>query len=155
MTRYLLDTNMLLGFIRGASWARHTHVRLNMADEATMVFTTSISRGEILALAEKFGWGAAKRTKLESTLLRFPTVGIDRDTVARAYALIDAWSQGKALAEPPFNQQLKPACRMGQNDMWIAAVAHVVGATLVTTDGDFDHLANRIISVEKVDQANA
>lgn len=155
MKRYLLDTNMLLGFIRGAEWARQSHAKLGMADATTMVFTTSINRGEILALAEKLGWGAAKRGKLETTLLQFPAVGIDRDSVARAYARIDAWSQGKPVAEAPFAEPPKPARRMGQNDMWIAAVAHVVGATLVTTDGDFDHLAGGVIVIEKVDQSAA
>jgi len=29
---------------------------------------------------------------------------------------------------------------MGKNDLWIAATAHVTGATLLTTDKDFDHL---------------
>lgn len=29
---------------------------------------------------------------------------------------------------------------MGQNDMWIAATAKATGATLLTTDRDFDHL---------------
>ncbi len=29
---------------------------------------------------------------------------------------------------------------MGKNDLWIAATASVTGVTLMTTDGDFDHL---------------
>lgn len=29
---------------------------------------------------------------------------------------------------------------LGQNDMWIAATAHVLDCELVTTDKDFDHL---------------
>lgn len=30
---------------------------------------------------------------------------------------------------------------MGKNDVWIAATAKVTGATLLTTDRDFDHLS--------------
>jgi len=29
---------------------------------------------------------------------------------------------------------------MGKNDLWIAAVAHILGAKLLTSDADFDHL---------------
>ena len=29
---------------------------------------------------------------------------------------------------------------MGENDVWIAATARRLGATLLTTDRDFDHL---------------
>ncbi|MBU0703691.1 MAG: PIN domain-containing protein [Chloroflexi bacterium] len=35
---------------------------------------------------------------------------------------------------------MKPARPMGQNDMWIAATASATGATLLTSDSDFDHL---------------
>lgn len=30
---------------------------------------------------------------------------------------------------------------MGKNDVWIAATTKVAGATLLTTDNDFDHLS--------------
>jgi tRNA(fMet)-specific endonuclease VapC len=32
------------------------------------------------------------------------------------------------------------ARNMGKNDLWIAATAHVLEATLITTDADFVHL---------------
>ena len=35
---------------------------------------------------------------------------------------------------------------MGKNDLWIAAIAHVTGATLVTTDKDFDQLAGKFVT---------
>lgn len=34
---------------------------------------------------------------------------------------------------------------MGKNDLWIAATTATVGATLVTTDRDFDRLAPRFL----------
>jgi predicted nucleic acid-binding protein len=39
----------------------------------------------------------------------------------------------------------------GKNDIWIAATAHAGKATLITTDGDFDHLNGRFITVVKLD----
>lgn len=40
---------------------------------------------------------------------------------------------------------------MGKNDLWIAAAAHVTGATLLTTDADFDHLRDRFVTLERID----
>ncbi len=40
---------------------------------------------------------------------------------------------------------------MGKNDLWIAAVAHAAVATLVTTDNDFDHLADQFIALHRID----
>ncbi len=44
---------MLLGFVREASWAIRTREMFDLGDSATMVFTSIICRGELLALAEK------------------------------------------------------------------------------------------------------
>lgn len=41
---------------------------------------------------------------------------------------------------------------MGKNDLWIAATAKVSGATLLTTDGDFDHLDPAHLTRIRVDQ---
>jgi predicted nucleic acid-binding protein len=44
---------------------------------------------------------------------------------------------------------------MGKNDLWIAAVAKVQGAVILTTDQDFDDLARvpALIRVELVEVA--
>jgi len=58
--------------------------------------------------------------------------------IYEAYADIDAYSQSNhpTLSLP----QGMTARNMGKNDLWIAATAHILRATLVTTDKDFDHL---------------
>lgn len=140
MKRYLLDTGLLLGFSRDASWAITARETLNLGDTETMVFTSVICQGEILALAEKNGWGANRRGRLERLLDRIPKLGINRKEIVGAYALIDAWTHGNALVSPQGAPPPKPAVPMKQNDMWIAATAHVSRATLVSTDKDFTHL---------------
>ncbi|MEQ1745905.1 MAG: hypothetical protein ABMA02_10790 [Saprospiraceae bacterium] len=60
-------------------------------------------------------------------------------------AEIDAFSQGKH----PILMHSFTARNMGKNDLWIAASASILGATLLTTDGDFDHLDGVFLSVEK------
>jgi tRNA(fMet)-specific endonuclease VapC len=56
-----------------------------------------------------------------------------------AYSTIDAYSKGKA-ADPSEAHLPDSARNMGKNDLWVAATAHVLGATLFTTDKDFAHL---------------
>lgn len=42
---------------------------------------------------------------------------------------------------------------MGKNDLWIAATARAAGATLITTDKDFDHLHPAFIKRELFEQS--
>ena len=54
-----------------------------------------------------------------------------------AYVEIDLDSQNHADG----------ARNMGKNDLWIAACAKAAGATLLTTDKDFNHLEETMVSV--------
>lgn len=40
---------------------------------------------------------------------------------------------------------------MGKNDLWIAATASVLEATLITTDKDFGHLDTKYLKLVLVD----
>ena len=153
MKRYLLDTNLLLGFTRGADWAKWAYKEFDLGAETTMVFTSVICRGELLALAEKNGWGEAKRKSLVEVLNRFPTVDLNKDAILNHYAALDTWTHGRKLADPTRPDPPKPAMSMKQNDLWIAATAVATGATLVTTDKDFDHLNGLWLDRVLVDQS--
>lgn len=65
----------------------------------------------------------------------YPTDIFSEETID-CYAEIDAFSQGK-LPDKPLGLTAR---NMGKNDLWIAATAHVLGAKLLSTDVDFDHL---------------
>ena len=140
MSRFLLDTNILLGFIREAPWALRAREDYNLGDRETLVFTSAICRGEMLALAEKNGWGSKRRTHLVQVLNEISTLGIGRRSILNAYARIDAWTHGKPVASPINSPPPKPAVSMKQNDLWIAATAHASGATLLSADTHFQHL---------------
>ena len=151
--RFLLDTGVLLGFVRKAPWADAAHTDHNLGSVEVMSLTSVICQGELLALSEKFGWGAKRREVLEEALDNFPILGITPDVV-RAYALIDAWTHGKpvtaaGIPPPPSGT---PAVSMKQNDIWIAASTHVSQATLLSTDKDFEHLHNIWLDYAYVDQ---
>ena len=151
--RFLLDTNILLGFVMEAPWALRVRTEFDLGDEEVMVFTSVICQGELRAIAEKRGWGKDKRTKLEEVLNKFPTLDINKQPILNAYALIDAWTHGKTVASPEQPPPPKPAVSMKQNDLWIAATAHGSKATLLSTDKDFDHLNSVWINFVYVDQA--
>ena len=140
VTRFLLDTNLLLGFTRKAPWAVQARAEFKLGDPETMVFTSVVCQGEILALAEKNGWGSNRRTHLERILAEVPALDIGERTMLDAYARIDAWTHGKPVASPQRAPPPKPAVSMKQNDLWIAAAAHVSRAALLSTDTDFRHL---------------
>ena len=150
--RFLLDTGMLLGFVRNAPWALRVRTEFDLGDKETMVFTSVICQGELLALAEKNGWGEGKRNHLDKVLNGFPTLDINKQPILRAYALIDAWTHGNPVASPEQALPPKPAVPMKQNDLWIAATAHESKATLLSTDNDFAHLNNVWLRFEYVDQ---
>ena len=82
MSRYLLDTNILLGFVRSAPWATKIREEHDLADPERMVYTSVVCKGEIFALAEKFGWGRNKRTQLQRVLSRVPTPYLDEAVVS-------------------------------------------------------------------------
>ncbi len=152
MRRFLLDTNILLGLARKADWARRTHSQFNLGDPDVISFTSVVCKGEILAIAERNGWGPSKRTTLDRMLREFPDLPIKAPDILRAYALIDAWSCGRSVPAPRNALPPKPSVPMGKNDLWIAATAHASGAILLSTDGDFEHLASVWFRYERIDQ---
>lgn len=141
MTRFLLDTGILLGFCRESEGARRLNEEHNLSDEGvTTAFTSVVCQGEILALAEKIGWEEKRRDLLEEILSGLLVTDINFAPILNAYARIDAWSAGKPVTAPNQTPPLESSKTMGKNDLWVAATAHVSEATLITTDKDFDHL---------------
>lgn len=154
MQFFLLDTGLLLGLARGASWANEAFEQLNPDSRETAVRTSVICHGEILALAKKNDWGEKRLAALEQILLRLPRLGID-PAVLDAYARIDAWTHGKSVDAPGNAPPPKPAVSMEQNDLWIAAAAHAHNAVLLSTDKDFAHLNGVWFDFDYIDQTAA
>ena len=78
------------------------------------------------------------------------TSGSPNDNLLKSYIAIEAYSQGK---HPTLNlPQGLSARNMGKNDLWIAATAHALNATLLTTDKDFSHLDDVFCKVVVIEQ---
>jgi predicted nucleic acid-binding protein len=110
-----------------------------------------VSKGEIYSLAVQRDWGGGKLTLLGELLRKLPVVDINNEQIIQRYAEIDAYSLSKDRKRPlPAGHTARV---MGKNDLWIAATASVLKATLLTTDHDFDYLDGVFFDVAFIDQA--
>src|SRR5438105_2168981 len=101
-----------------------------------------VSVAELHSLALRRNWGAQKQSVLGGLLRSIPATPIRQDSVLHKFAEIDAFNYRKhpTIPNPPSGHT------MGDNDIWIAATASVLNATLLTTDHDFDHLHSRFLT---------
>jgi len=143
---YLLDTNILLIYIRDNAtrqWVDQTYSPLG---ESHIPVISVVTVGEIRSIALRNNWGRKKQQQLEDLLNQLVVANINAEDVIERYAEIDAFSQGKLKGK-----LLGTSARnMGKNDLWIAATASVTNAWLLTTDADFDHLEEAFLGVERI-----
>lgn len=140
MTNLLLDTNILIHLVRGNSLAREVREYVENITEPQL-FVSVVNIAEAESLVVQWKWPDNKVERLKELVSSFIVIDIEQynTELLEAYVNIDAFSQGKKAA--PNGQPLNNSSRnMGKNDLWIAATAHALNATLLTTDNDFDHL---------------
>lgn len=134
----LLDTNVFVNLVRGNQVGWYLEKEYNLSKRPERPLLSSVVCGEIKGLAKYWEWGSKKLDKLEKILAELVLVSAGESPVIDAYAALYA--------------QLTPAgIKLGENDLWIAATAQAAGATLLTTDSDFDRLPADTVSVERVD----
>jgi predicted nucleic acid-binding protein len=124
---YVLDTSVLVHLVRNDEAGQRIGATYTPLMTDPRPYVCVVTEGELRSLAYQFGWGPDKVERMFFLLAHFQRVSIDTEEILHAYAVIDAYSQ-------------KVGNAMGENDVWIAAVAHVTRARLLTTDKDFDHL---------------
>ena len=148
MTTYVLDTGMVLGCFRGAGYAEEAERRFAFSSPPNIALICVVTVGEILSLSLQFRWSEEKKVKLDELLRKIPWVDINNSQTLEKYAEIDAYSQCK---HSTMKANVPTPRNMGKNDLWIAATAAVLQATLLTTDGDFDHLNGTFLKVEYIE----
>jgi len=144
---YIFDTNILVYIIRQHNLIKLIEASENPFAEENIAMISIVSKAEILSIAHQSNWGEPRRKKLNELLNEFLIIPIEADDIINTYAEIDAYSQGKLAGKPLPNGGTSR--NMGKNDLWIAASAILTQATLLTTDGDFDHLDGVYCSVKK------
>ena len=144
--KIIFDTNILVHIVRNENFFFNFEKEYDLAKANKII--SVVSEGEILSLSEQFKWGNRKKQRLFSILSNLIIYPIKVQSIIKAYAQIDAYSQGK-LTNKPLPNNLS-ARNMGKNDLWIAATAHVTNSILITTDKDFDHLHQSFINLDRV-----
>jgi tRNA(fMet)-specific endonuclease VapC len=120
---YLLDTNILVAYIRAGALGAYIEAKFALKASPYKPLISIVSVGEILALVRKFGWDNKKVATMRSLLRELIWIDINDDQVLEVYAeLAEVTRTGETI---------------NQNDIWIAATAKVTGATLLTTDKHF------------------
>ena len=91
-------------------------------------------------------WGPAKLQSIRNLFSKLVVLDINSndELLLETYAEIDSYSKNKLHTD-----KLGRSITMGKNDLWIAATAKVANATLLTIDGDFDHLNGKYLTVKK------
>ena len=142
MTQYLLDTNILLAWIRwGTSLQAYLQAVYQLDTIPTLPMISVVSTAELRVIALQNDWGAYKVRMMESLLAYLVIVPIPYKTSVDAYVEIDDYSR-------------RAGVKMGKNDLWIAATAQVENAAILTTDRDFDHLPQSLVKHIYVDPAS-
>jgi len=127
----LLDTSVILHLLRGKATGLALDAAYGLRKRAERPLASVVSVGEILSFAAQRRWGANKVDQLKKLVEELVVVDIRSESVLQRYADIDSFlvSIGR---------------KVGDNDAWIAATA--TNAVLLTTDKDFDPLAEHLIS---------
>ena len=145
---YILDSNILVHAVRESNLFLALNKRLKLTHPLTKTLISTVTIGELYSLSVRNRWGLRKKEKLEMLFTEFNVFPVsDNRSLHEHYADIDAFSQ----SNHPILRLRGSARKMGKNDLWIAATTSISDGTLLTTDGDFNHLHNVFFKVEYID----
>lgn len=132
---YMLDTNIIIIWARGGYGADVLEEMYALDSEKYPFMASIVSFAEALVIAKQNKWGDGKMKRLKSLFGRVDRIDVVDDIVP-AYCEIQAFRRSKRSSRH----------NIGQNDLWIAATARALRATLITTDKkDFEPLADQMI----------
>ena len=150
MANFVLDTGVVLGFIRGAAYAGYVEKKYAPSKAPNLASVSVVTVAEIQSFALRRNWGANKQNALAELLRTIPATAIRHSSIIQKFAEIDAFNH----RQHPTLQPPAAGHTMGDNDIWVAATASVLKATLLTTDRDFDHLDGAFLRVAYIDQSS-
>lgn len=143
---FLFDSNIVLHYLRQSDVMRNIEQNFDPFGLNNESWLCVVSKGELRSIAIQNQWGNNRRRQLEELMGDFYPADIFSEEIIDCYAEIDAFSQNK-LPGKPLNMTSR---NMGKNDLWIAAAAHILGAKLLTSDADFDHLEGNYLDLVKI-----
>jgi tRNA(fMet)-specific endonuclease VapC len=101
---------------------------VNLLQKAEKPYISVIVKGELYYGASKSARQEANMELFRDTLSKFEILSLDGDGIAVSYALIKSELEKKGKKIP-------------ENDVWIAATAHVYGLTVVSFDKHFSYIS--------------
>ena len=120
---YLLDTTILLHWVRGSSVAATIDKQFGLQTNPFRPLICEVTLGEIEAFSRDQRWSEQRHVTLQDLRRKLVPVDISDPRVISAYA--DLATLAKSNGWPVFHDH---------NDLWIAAATRVTGATLLTAD---------------------
>lgn len=151
MKNIVVDTCTVINIVKGSPQGIKCLEAIAQLDESPNIIISVATKAELETFSLTNQWNADKIKKLSTFLNSATVININANDkkLLEAYIQIDGYSKRKL---PDSTGQLLPdsAKKMGKNDLWIAATAHVIEAPLITTDGDFDHLHDKLLTVIKI-----
>jgi predicted nucleic acid-binding protein len=146
-TTYFLDTNIIIYLVnKNALVDKMVNETLDLFSTENELRLSVVSLAEIRSFAIRACLEAPQLELIELILSKLIITDINEPDIIAQYVEIDLYSRGKYDNLP---QGIRPH-KMGKNDLWIAATAAVLGATLLTTDQDYMHLNGVYLAVETI-----
>jgi predicted nucleic acid-binding protein len=151
MRNIVVDTCIILHILRANALGEKCLDEIEkIGDEVTIIISV-VTKAELESLKIQQNWGANRVQKLDSFLKSVICIDISSSdtSLLESYAQIDSYSKRKG--DDKFGNALPGSSHtMGKNDLWIAATAYSLSTTLMTADGDFDHLNNTFLNIIKI-----
>jgi predicted nucleic acid-binding protein len=140
MEKLILDTSALIHNVRGNNTGQNIRDYVGKFESPQLIISV-VSIAEVASFMVQNKWGEVNRDEMHQLLDQCIVIDIEKhnDALMSSYKVIDAYSKRK-LKGPNGKFMEGSSKTMGKNDIWIAATAHALGATLLSTDGHFDHL---------------
>ena len=144
MKRLLVfDTGPVVGLAARSALGQAIRERHFASARGETPLISIVTVAECRSIATYHGWGQAKRERLEELLAAFTIVGLlPNSPLVQKYAELYSFlrTSGRNWEK-------------NQNDLWIASLAAVSRATLVTTDFKLKPLVPKFLEAETYDPA--
>ncbi|MGV4414771.1 PIN domain-containing protein [Chryseobacterium sp. T1] len=147
MNYIVLDTCSILHILRGNYLGEKIIQEIDSIKSPVLVISV-VTKAELNSIKIKLGWGTSKTKVLDDFINSTTCIDINSSDseLINAYVSIDSYSQGKSFDKN--GEKLNGSAKnMGKNDLWIAATSLVLDCPLITCDGDFTHLNDKLIHV--------
>lgn len=152
MQYLVLDTCAVIHLLRGNKAGLEIKEWIDTLNPQPSQFISVVTKAELLTFVKMHKWGGKRLSALSYFLKNVLTINLSHsdNNLLGNYELIDAYSRNGA-EDLDGNFKGGSHITMGKNDIWIGATARTINATLVTCDGDFDHIPTSMLKVKKFD----